>query len=134
MAEVYEAIGNFNNTVTINIEEANDKGMYKPYFKNLSQLIKMMKNSKEQEKVKLELYNLTISAIENYARKFKNDGISQAKLQALYDDVVKGVNKIQTTTDDNTDKIYLLKNEILGKIPGCQDSITNAYRPSMEEE
>ena len=134
MAEVYEAIGNFNNTVTINIEEANDKGMYEPYFKNLSQLIKMMKNSKEQEKVKLELYNLTISAIENYARKFKNDGISQAKLQSLYDDVVKGVNKIQTTTDDNTDKIYLLKNEILGKISGCQDSITNAYRPSMEEE
>ena len=30
MAEVYEAIGNFNNTVTINIEEADDKGMYKP--------------------------------------------------------------------------------------------------------
>lgn len=134
MAEVYEAIGNFNNTVTINIEEADDKGMYKPYFKNLSQLIKMMKNSKEQEKVKLELYNLTISAIENYARKFKNDGISQEKLQSLYDDVVKEVNKIQTTTDDNTDKIYLLKSEILGKISECQVSIINAYRPSMEEE
>lgn len=134
MAEVYEAIGNFNNTVTINIEEADDKGMYKPYFKNLSQLIKMMKNSKEQEKVKLELYNLTISAIENYARKFKNDGISQEKLQSLYDDVVKEVNKIQTTIDDNTDKIYLLKSEILGKISECQVSITNAYRPSMEEE
>lgn len=134
MAEVYEAIGNFNNTVTINIEEADDKGMYKPYFKNLSQLIKMMKNSKEQEKVKLELYNLTISAIENYARKFKNDGISQEKLQSLYDDVVKEVNKTQTTIDDNTDKIYLLKSEILGKISECQVSITNAYRPSMEEE
>lgn len=134
MATVYSAIGDFNNNVTLNIEEANDKGMYKPYFKNISNLVDMMKKSNEQERIKLELYNLTISTLENYARKFKNDGIKQEQQLSLLQKTTKAVNAVEITTDDPTDKLYTLKKNILNNLENCQNAINNAYRPSVEEE
>lgn len=132
MAKVYNTIGEFNSTITVNIEEANDKGKYKPYFNSLQSLVDMQKNNEEDEIVQLELYNLTISALENYARKFKNDGITQEEMLSLYNDIVEAVNKVEIVSDE-TDKPYILKENILNELNNCQIAINNAYRPSVEE-
>ena len=53
----------------------------------------------ESEIVKLELLELARSAMQQYATKFKTDGITQEEMTALYDTVAEQIRKIETTTD-----------------------------------
>lgn len=61
MAQMYRDIGQFNRDITLNVQEASDKGMYLPYWNNLVQLVETVYNSaEEQEIVNLEVYKLAI--------------------------------------------------------------------------
>lgn len=107
MATVYANIGIFYRDITTNITEANDKGKYEPLFENLSELINCVAiDESESEIVRLELLELTRIAIQQYASKFKIDGITQLDIERLYDDVVEIVYSVETTTD-KTDEMKL---------------------------
>lgn len=120
---VYKEIGEFNRDINLNIEEASDNGLYKPYWNNISRLLTMVKEE-ENEIVRLEVCRLGMNAIETYARKFKNDGISQQKMKKLYDDILTVVD--QTTA--LSDKSVKIKEEILKRKNGTKQAIENAYR------
>jgi serine/threonine-protein kinase len=124
MATIYRDIGKFNRDITLNIEEASDKGIYQPYFANIQELLTLIENSPdESEIVPLELYRLTIYSIETYARKFKADGLTGADLQAVFDRAKQGVQAVSATTE----KTEEIQNSITGRFEAAQKAITNAY-------
>ena len=129
VANVYRNIGQFNRDITLNIQEASDKGTYLPYWKNIKLLTDIVGNSKEEnEIVNLEVYKIAINSIETYARKFKADGVSEKDMQELLKDVECGVNKTET----NTDKTDQMKKEILGRMEVTRSEIKNAFGENRE--
>ena len=122
-AQMYRDIGQFNKDITLNVEEASDKGTYLPYWQSISQLVSTVMDGSEQEIVNLEVYRLAINAIESYARKFKADGVMQEEMEALLSDVKLGVESIETSTDKTTQ----MKEIILARIPNAEQVIANAY-------
>ena len=124
MAKVYANIGIFYRDITTNITEANDKGKYAPLFKNLTELMNSVAdNESESEIVRLELIELTRGAIQQYATKFKVDGITKKQLMELYDKVSVTVNSIETTAD----KTKELKMITTSNLSDTKAAIESAY-------
>lgn len=122
-AKMYSDIGRFNRDITLNVEEASDKGTYLPYWQSISQLVSTVQNGSEQEIVNLEVYKLAINAIESYARKFKADGVLQEDMESLLSDVKNGVNSTEITTD----KTSQMKEHILERMDAVEEAVKNAY-------
>lgn len=105
MAKVYANVGIFYRDITTAITEASDKGKYQPLFENLSELIDTVAmDYNETEIVRLELLELSRSAIQQYATKFKNDGISQSELDSMLDNIEFIAKSIDTTTELTDEK------------------------------
>lgn len=84
-----------------------------------------MISSKENESeiIELEVYRLSMYSIENYARKFKADGVEQSDMIDLYNRVKKAVSGVATTSDNrNTEK------DVMGRFSSIEGAIENAYR------
>lgn len=127
MAKVYANIGIFYRDITTNITEANDKGKYKPLFENLTELMNSVATDEsESEIVRLELIELTRGAIQQYATKFKVDGVTEKDLTALYDSVVNAVNSIEPTAE----KTEELKATTTSNLPDTKAAIESAYSTS----
>lgn len=127
MARVYRDIGKFHQEITLNVEEASDQGMYAPYWGSITELVDMIsQNPDSQEIVSLEVYRLMTNAIENYARKFKNDGIQKKSMEVALDQVKAGVEDLQTSTD----KTDAIKQYITNRLPSAREAVTNAFLKS----
>lgn len=125
MATIYKDIGKFNRDINLNIEEASDKGQYSPYWENIKELVSTISNSKnESEIIELEVYKLSMYSIENYARKFKSDGVEQTDMFDLYNIVKQAIPKVDTTSD----KTEQIKNDVTSRLASAEKAIENAYR------
>ena len=122
VAKVYKQIGQFNKDITINVEEASDKGMYKPYYKNLNDLYKLI-GKNEDELINLEVYKICIYSIENYARKFRADGVKKSELQKFLREILQQT-RDQVTTTEKTDEI---KQDILKRVSSVEQVVVRAY-------
>jgi eukaryotic-like serine/threonine-protein kinase len=122
MAVIYREIGRFNQDITILVEEASDKGKYKPYWENIKELMKLIDD--ESEIVKLELYRLTMYSVEQHARKFKGDGVSESDIRSVVESVKKSTNNV----DVSTDKTIAIKNEVVDRFDLITQEIDKAYR------
>jgi len=124
MAIIYRDIGKFNADITLNIQEASDKGKYSPYWDNIKELITIINNSQdESEIVKLELYKLTMYSIETYSRKFKSDGIVESDLKNVFNDAKQSITNISTTTEKTQD----IKTVIINRFDITEKAISNAF-------
>lgn len=124
MATAYANIGTFYRNIAKHVVEASDKGQYKPFFENLEKLISSVAlNESESEIVRLELLEMSRSALQQYATKFKGDGITKEQLQAMYNDIEKTVNEIETTADKTTEK----KNKTISLLDDTKNAINTAY-------
>lgn len=127
MARVYANIGVFYRDITTNITEASDKGKYKPLVDNLTELMNSVAmDANESEIVKLQLIELTRGAIQQYATKFKVDGVTEVQLLELYKLIVDTVNSIETTTE----KTEALKATTVSNLPDTKSAIESAYGTS----
>ena len=125
MATIYRDIGKFNQDILLQIEEAADKGKYKPYWENIKKLIEMVdKKPNESEIVKLELYRLTMFSIETYARKLKLDGVVASDIRSVFE-AVKSATKDVEVTAEKTEQI---KESIINRFDVTEKAIENAYR------
>lgn len=105
MATVYRDIGIFYRDISINTVEASDKGVYLPFFERLNELVDLVAaNENESEIVKLELYELARSSLQQYATKLKADGLTREDLLALYGKVETNIKAVDTTTDKTNEK------------------------------
>lgn len=124
MAKVYASIGMFYRDITTNITEASDKGNYKPLFDNLTELIPAVaENADENEIVRLELVELTRGALQQYATKFKVDGVTEQEILSLYQQLEQVIDAIQTTTDVTDAK----RSTIKSLMPDTLTAIRTAY-------
>lgn len=128
MSATYRDIGKFNRDITLDIEEASDKGKYGPYWDNMVELVRMISDAEnESEIVELEIYKLAMYSIETYARKFKADGVSRSDMEALFRSVKAAVKETNTTSD----KITGIKKSITARFNSVEASIANAYREQV---
>ncbi|MDO5124747.1 MAG: serine/threonine protein kinase, partial [Eubacteriales bacterium] len=110
--------------ITTDITEASDKGKYKPFFDNINELLNSVAiDENESEIVRLELLELSRSAIQQYATKFKGDGISETDIMKMYDLVEKTVTEITTTADKTEEK----KNKTVSLLSDTKQAIITAY-------
>lgn len=124
MAQVYSSIGEFYRDISINTVEASDKGLYLPFFQKIQDLVDVVcADEAESEIVKLELLELARSSLQQYATKFKTDGVSQEELLALYQKVEENVRVIETTTDITEGK----KATTQSLLPDTLNAINLAY-------
>ncbi len=124
IANVYSNIGKFNRDITLNVEEASDKGLYKPYWENISGLLDILsKNENENEIVKLELYKLTTYSIETYSKKFKADGVTRDELSSVLELIENELDELDVTTD----KTLQMKLNIENRFDKAAQAIELAY-------
>ena len=124
MAKVYANIGTFYRDITTDVTEASDKGKYRPFFDNMTDLLNTVAvDENESEIVRLELLELSRSALQQYATKFKGDEISEAELMEMYDLIAKTADQITTTADRTEEK----KKEIISLLDDTKKSIELAY-------
>ena len=129
MSEMYLDIGQFNRDITLNVQEASDKGTYLPYWENITKLVATVSESQdENEIVNLEVYKLAMNAVETYARKFKADDVAQEDMKALLEQVKAGTEQVDTTTD----KTEEMKNDILKRLQDAEAAVENAYAKDTE--
>ena len=125
MAKVYSEIGKFNRDITLNIQEASDKGKYASYWNNIKELVNYMNSSTDNnEFVQLEVCRLVYSSIETYARKLRADGVSQDDMISEFNLVTNMLNSMQTTSDTTE----AIKRELMSRTSEVQSAINNAFR------
>lgn len=124
MAKVYANIGTFYRDIMTDVTEAGDKGKYKPFFENINELLNSVAtDDNESEIVRLELLELARSAIQQYATKFKSDGISEKEILKMYNLVENTVKSISTTADKTQEK----KNKTISLLNDTKRAIETAY-------
>lgn len=119
-AEVYSAVGDFYNSITELQKTGEDKGMYSKFFDNLISLMKTVgKNENETEIVRLEILELARSAVQQYATKFKRDGVEQSDIDSMLTDI--------GNIAENLDTDLELKDTILGLLDDTRADVALAY-------
>lgn len=122
-SKIYRDIGYFYKDLQIKINEGSSvKELYKNYFSNLEEMYDMALSEKESEIVNLEIYKLIINSFENYARDFKEDGVTNGQMVELYKEVSQAVTSINT----NSSKTKKMKNYILSRLDSANRAIENA--------
>lgn len=124
MVQVYSSVGEFYRDIAINAIEASDKGMYAPFFDKITILTdEVFRDEKESDIVRLELLELARGAMQQYATKFKADGIMLEQQLSLYEKIKANVEKIETTTETTAE----IKNNIVDMLDDTYVAITIAY-------
>ena len=127
MATAYANIGSFYRNIAKYVVEASDKGQYKPFFENLEKLIDSVAlNEDESEIVRLELLEMSRSALQQYATKFKGDGITQEQMHSMYSKISDTVKSITTTADKTEEK----KNSTISLLDDTKNAIDTAFGTS----
>lgn len=127
MARVYANIGIFYRDITTNITEANDKGKYKPLFDNVQELLNTVASDEnESEIIRLELLELARGAVQQYATKFKIDGVTQDEMNGMLSQVETLIGSIDTTSDKTDNK----KNTTMSLLDDSYAAIQTAYGTS----
>ena len=130
MALAYYNIGSFYRNITTNVTEAKDKGVYIELFNNLDSLIdEIASKSNESEIVRLELIELSRSALQQYATKFKQDGVTQKDIEDFYNKINNLVKSVETTADRTEQK----KQDIITRMPETKKAIENSYGTTLKE-
>lgn len=128
MSKVYASIGEFNRDITMNVQEASDQGQYATYWDNIKELLSYIEEQEDaNEFVQLEIYKLSYSTIETYAKKLKSDGIAQNDMQSVYQEVTSDIERMETTSDTTGE----IQTDLKARAASVQDAITNAYREQV---
>ncbi len=124
-ADVYFAVGDFYSSITELQKTGEDKGLYGEFFSNLSNLMETVgKNEEETEIVRLEMLELSRSAAQQYATKFKRDAVALNDIQGMLNDIEMVAKSMDTDLE--------LKDTILNLIDDTKSEVTLAYSTSTE--
>lgn len=135
MAKVYAGIGEFYRDIQTSIVEADDKGKYAPLFANLEELLNSVAvNEGESEIVRLELLELSRSAIQQYATKFKLDGIKKEQITDMFTQIEKLLTGMTVPLEDTSDPRTVKKQSCMALLEDTQSAIELAYKTNGEGE
>ena len=124
-ADVYYAVGEFYASITELQQTGEDKGLYVEFFSNLSSLMETVgKNEEETEIVRLEMLELARSAAQQYATKFKRDGIKQSDIESMLSEIENIAKSMDTDLE--------LKNTVLSLMDDTKSDVSLAYGTTAE--
>ncbi|MFY9395390.1 MAG: serine/threonine-protein kinase [Saccharofermentanales bacterium] len=124
MATVYAAIGTFYRDIASKAIEGADKGLYKPFFEQVKQLLETVaSNEHESEIVRLELLELSQSALQQYASRLYADGVSKDAMLQLCDLIDQISGGLVTTTQ----KTGEIKSGIRNRLEETRDAIQAVF-------
>lgn len=132
LARAYAGIGSFYRDIGIARKEAEDKGMYKPLYENMYELIDTIaSNPDENEVIRLELLSMGLEAISTYASKFKNDGVTKEEMMKLYEAIAKNLGKDNDSDSaikiSDGDELAEKKAYLDGQLAQAKNDIELAY-------
>ena len=126
MSDNYLTLGNFYKTLTQNVEEASDRGMYKEAFDALGNLIA---DSAMPELAKLENVRANHSFIALYIRQLVADGLTEKDLTERLNLVKDVLNNTEVTTDKTTK----LKEFLLEQPAELETILQQQFHPEVRE-
>ncbi len=129
MARVYYEIGVFCRDIVADINEGSDRGKYGPFFDNLDTLVRALGGAPDEaEIVRLELLELARAAIQQYAVKFRRDGVTEEALRGLLQEVSKDLYALTATSDLTAEK----RRKSIELLPSAEEMIRSAYADPEE--
>lgn len=124
MAKVYSNIGIFYRDITTAVTEADDKGIYAPFFRDLQTMMQEIGGDEnESEMIRLQLLELGRSAIQQYASKLKQDGVPEADMMNMLQSIEENLESIQT----NTEKTDQIRQESLQHMAPTRQAVRTAF-------
>lgn len=129
IASVYADICTFYKDTAADITGADDKGKYAPLLEDLNVLLdSVASNRDESEIVRLEVLELARSAVQQYAAKFKTDGISRSELEALLSKLTPILGEIGGEWEkDPSDVRTVKKQHIESLTESTEQAVRSAY-------
>lgn len=127
LARVYMNVGMFYRDITTKVNEASDSGMYIALFENIKTLMDSIANDEnESEIVRLELLEMARNVLHQYPTRLKRDGVGQEELNLMYQQISDTLESINVP-DDDTDKAYIMKDNISKMMTDTKAAIDAAY-------
>lgn len=128
MANVYLEIGKFYRDYNGSVLEGNDKGMYSGLFEKFESLLSNIEG--ESEIVKLQLSADAGNALEEYATKFKNDGVDKNRQINMMNNIERIA---KNTLTNNNEILENKRQDVLDKISKINEKINLAFETVKEE-
>ncbi len=123
-AKAYISIGEFYRDIQSKVDKGKDKGMYKPLFDNLTDVIETIAlNTNEADKVRLDVLELARSALHQYVTGFKRDDVTKAEVESMLGNIKTCLAGIA----DSTAKIEEMKQSISSLLPDTENAIQTAF-------
>ncbi|MCL2529362.1 MAG: serine/threonine protein kinase [Coriobacteriia bacterium] len=122
-AQVYRDIAVFETTVTAQISEGSDAGIYLPFYDNLI-FLNTLASEEQNDVVSLSVVALTYKTLESYPRKFKAEGLSQTDMLALYNQAFA----LLRTVHPATEELDLIKEGLVERQGQVRQALDDAYR------
>lgn len=130
LATVYMNIGSFYRDITTKVNEASDNGMYIALFENVKTLMNTVAiDENESEIVRLELIEMTRNILHQYPTRLKRDGVGKEEIDLLYSQIEEILDSINVPNDDE-DKAYIMKQNIIKMLADTKNSVDAAYGTS----
>ena len=124
-AQIYYHLASFDTDLSKNIAEGEESGFYRQYFDNIVELHEML-ITEQNNIVKLRAVLVTMVAIDKYAGRFRDDGVTQTELLELYKGTVEVLDS--TSFYEGTSKdLYEQKRAIEGRIHDVLQVINDTY-------
>ena len=125
VAQIYYQLACFDTDLPKRIAEGEEVGVFQEYYENLVRLNSLLP-AEQNRIVRLRAVSLTMIAIEMYASRFKDDGVSQSELSGLFHDTVRVLDGI-SFNEETTRELYQQKKAIEDRNPSIEQSIIDAY-------
>ena len=124
MSEVYAGTGRFYRDIEANITEAEDRGTYRPFFRDLKKLMTAAgKDESQSSVVRLRLSELIENSLWKYAAGFKYDGVGREELEKLMADAVKIAASVPIAADITRN----ISSRILANEKRARQAIADVY-------
>ena len=122
IAQNYSDIATFEMSVTAQINEGSDAGVYQPFFENLVSMNELAAEE-ANDVVSLSVVSLTYRALESYPRKFRADGVTLADLMELYETSSLLLASVRPASDE----LDMVKLELEARQNQLQQTLKDAY-------
>lgn len=127
---IYMEIGNFYKKIVSAQIEGTDAGMYGEYWNNLLKLKEYNDEAPDRELITLRLYREIVTRSTEYAKYLREDGITKAQIEAIYDEMGADMDSMQaaatSTVKEEIDKLRILMEQ-------ADQMITSSYKEEKQE-
>ena len=127
IARVYACVGAFYRDIMTNLAEVGEKGMFRDFYYNLNELMdQVLVDDTENDMVRLELMDMTVGVITQYARNFRSDNITMEELTTMYTKMEKCLSSMDIP-DIADDPVSDRKKAVVSKMDGALEMIHTVY-------